>query len=105
MIPLETLSICPELLRTLAQHGVVFAEAVPDYLVRLQQDAGQSVLTQDQINQLNDILKTVTLEAMSGEEKDMTFGVLDESLKPTTENSKMDLRDLLDLLGSKHDNK
>jgi hypothetical protein len=101
MTPLQALPISPELLRILAQQGVVFAEAVPAYLARLQQDANQSVLSADQLQQLHSIMQATPLDAMQDtDDVPMTFGVLDEQLKPKDGSAKIDLTDLL---GGQHD--
>ncbi|HAS6307003.1 TPA: hypothetical protein I7213_09610 [Vibrio vulnificus] len=102
MTPLKNLDICPDLLRTLAQQGVVFAEAVPAYLARLQQDPNQTVLSADQLQQLYSIMQSTPLDTMQDtNDVPMTFGVLDEQLKPVDGSAKIDLTDLL---GGEHDN-
>lgn len=106
MTPLQNLPICSELLRILAQQGVLFAEAVPAYLARLMQDENQLVLTQAQIQQLDKVLKAIALDIESEvNDESMVFGVLDESLKSSKDSDKIDVLDLLDLLGGKHDTK
>ncbi|HAV6897889.1 TPA: hypothetical protein ACGUP1_002181 [Vibrio vulnificus] len=102
MTPLQNLAICPDLLRTLAQQGVVFAEAVPAYLARLQQDPNQSVLSAEQLQQLYTVIEAIPLDAMhEAESAPMVFGVLDEQLKPVDGSAKIDLSDLL---GGEYDN-
>lgn len=101
MTPLNKIAISHELLHTLVQQGVMFAEALPAYLARLEQDPLQKVLSGAQIQQLLQLLQAVPLDNMQDAAyQPMTFGVLDEKLKPDSCSTKIDLTALL---GDEHD--